>query len=47
MKQRKRKIERNKEICVLRRDGWSYRAIAEQYGISIIRVRQILEVWNG
>lgn len=43
---RNRKTERNREICRLRREGLSYKAIAEEFGISIIRVRQILEVWN-
>lgn len=43
MKVRNRKTERNKEIYALRKAGVYYRKIAEQYGISIIRVRQIIE----
>lgn len=46
MKKRKRKTERNMEICRLRQQGMTYKAIAEKYGISICRVRQILEVWD-
>jgi DNA-binding CsgD family transcriptional regulator len=33
-------------ICKMRQQGKSYKAIAEEFGISIIRVRQILEVWG-
>lgn len=40
---RNRKTHRNNQICALRRIGISYRLIAWQYGISIIRVRQIIE----
>lgn len=40
---RNRKTERNKEIYALRKAGAYYHQIAEQYGISIIRVRQIIE----
>lgn len=43
MKVRNRKTERNKEIYALRKSGVIYRKIAEQFGISIIRVRQIIE----
>ena len=43
MKKRNRKTERNKDICALRRDGLSYRMIGEKYGISITRVRQIID----
>lgn len=43
MKKRNRKTERNKEICLLRQQGATYKAVAEKYGISICRVRQILE----
>jgi len=43
MKVRDRKTERNKEIYALRKSGVIYRQIAEQFGISIIRVRQIIE----
>lgn len=46
MKKRNRKTERNQEICQLRQQGMSYRAIALEHGISIIRVRQILETEN-
>lgn len=46
MKKRNRKTERNKEICLLRQQGDTYKAIAEKFGISICRVRQILEVWG-
>lgn len=43
---RLRKTERNMAICSDRAAGLYYHQIAEKYGISIIRVRQILEVWN-
>lgn len=47
MKLRKaRKLDRNLEIVSLRKSGTSYREIAEKFGISIRRVRQILEVWE-
>lgn len=47
MKLRKtRKLDRNLEIVSLRKSGISYREIAEKFGISIWRVRQILEVWE-
>lgn len=46
-KKRNRKTERNLQICLLRQQGQSYKAIAERYQISVARVRQILEVWNG
>jgi transposase len=46
LKKRNRKTERNKEIVAYRKAGSSYRQIAEHFGISIIRVRQILEVWG-
>lgn len=45
MKKRKRKLERNLEICSRRESGASYKQLAEEFNISIIRVRQILEVW--
>lgn len=44
LKKRNRKTERNKEIYALRQQGNTYRAIAERYQLSIIRVRQIIEV---
>ena len=44
MKKRNRKTERNREIYELRQSGAYYRQIAEKYGISICRVRQIIEV---
>ena len=47
MVKRKRKTERNNEICALRSQGISYKKIAEHFGISIIRVRQILETWEA
>jgi Mor family transcriptional regulator len=37
------KAERNNHIYQSRVDGMSYRKIAEAHGISIIRVRQIIE----
>ena len=37
------RVERNHEIYNHRKNGMTYRRIAEIYGISIIRVRQILE----
>ena len=43
MKKRKRKTERNNEVCSLRAAGFSYRAIAEKFDISICRVRQIVD----
>ena len=43
LKKRNRKTDRNKEIYALRKEGFHYRQIAERYGISIIRVRQIIE----
>ena len=45
-KKRNRKTERNHLICLLRQQGATYKAIAERFGISICRVRQILEVWG-
>lgn len=44
MKVRERKTDRNKEIYALRQAGVYYHLIAEQYGISVTRVRQIIEV---
>lgn len=46
-KKRKRKTERNKAICVARAAGATYKEIALENGISIIRVRQILEANKG
>ncbi|MBP3816898.1 MAG: helix-turn-helix domain-containing protein [Butyrivibrio sp.] len=43
----KRQIERNKEIVAYRKVGITYRQIARHFGISICRVRQIIEVWEG
>ena len=43
MVKRNRKTRRNKNIYALRRIGISYRVIAEYHGLSIIRVRQIIE----
>lgn len=42
-RKRNRKIERNQQIVELRAAGTSYKKIAEQFGISVVRVRQILE----
>ena len=47
MPKRDRKTVRNKNICALRRLGISYKNIAWRYDLSIIRVRQIIEVENG
>lgn len=47
MVKRNRKTERNKEIVAYRNAGASYRQIAEHFGISIIRVRQIIEAWGN
>lgn len=46
MKKRNRKTERNLQICADRAAGLYYSQIAKKHGISIIRVRQILEVWG-
>lgn len=46
MVKRNRKTERNMAICADRAAGLYYSQIAKKYGISIIRVRQILEVWE-
>lgn len=43
-RKRNRKSERNKEICELRKAGKSYKSIADKFGISITRVKQILDV---
>ena len=43
MVKRKRKTRRNRNIYALRKLGISYRNIAEHHGLSIIRVRQIIE----
>ena len=40
---RNEKTERNRHIYINRIEGMSYRKIAENNGISIIRVRQIIE----
>ena len=42
LKKRNRKTERNRGVYDMRQSGASYREIAEHFGISIIRVRQIL-----
>ena len=47
MVKRNRKTERNKEIVAYRKAGIPYRLIAEHFKISIIRVRQVCEVWEG
>lgn len=43
MKKRNRKTERNQNVFEMRKAGYKYREIAEKHGISIIRVRQILD----
>ena len=43
MYKRNRKTKRNRNIYALRRIGISYKNIAQYYGLSIIRVRQIIE----
>lgn len=40
---RNEKTERNRHIYINHIEGMSYRKIAENNGISIIRVRQIIE----
>ena len=40
---RNEKTERNKEIYALRKAGAYYWQLAQRFGISIIRVRQIIE----
>lgn len=47
LKKRQRKTERNKEIVAYRKAGITYGQIARHFGISICRVRQIIEVWEG
>lgn len=44
MAKRNEKTERNSLIFQQREKGDSYRKISEDHGISIIRVRQIIEV---
>ena len=46
LKKRQRKTERNKEIVAYRKAGITYGQIARHFGISICRVRQIIEVWE-
>lgn len=43
MAKRNEKVERNNLIFQQREKGDSYRKISEDHGISIIRVRQIIE----
>ena len=43
----KRQLERNKEIVAYRKAGVPYWSIAKHFGISITRVRQIIEVWEN
>ena len=38
---RKRKTKRNAQIYLLRREGWCYRQLSEQFKISMTRVVQI------
>lgn len=42
-KKRNEKTERNHNIYLCRINGASYKQIAENYGISICRVRQIID----
>lgn len=46
MVKRDRKTERNMAIVAKRADGATYKQLAEEFDISIIRVRQILDVWG-
>lgn len=46
MVKRNRKTERNTQIVAKRAAGATYKELAQEYSISIIRVRQILEVWG-
>lgn len=43
----KRQLERNKEIVAYRKAGVPYWSIAKHFGISVTRVRQIIEVWEN
>lgn len=43
---RRRMKKRNLEVCADRAAGLYYSQIAKKHGISITRVRQILEVWG-
>ena len=43
MVKRNRKTDRNRKILEERTNGDYYRTIAERHGLSIIRVRQIIE----
>ena len=46
LKNVKEKTQRNKEIVAYHKAGVIDRLIAEKYGISVTRVRQIYEVWG-
>jgi transposase len=46
LKKRNRETYRNKLIVAWRKAGYTYREISEEFGISICRVRQIIEVWE-
>lgn len=43
MSRRDERTERNAAIYEHRQQGESYRAIAERFGLSIIRIRQIID----
>lgn len=43
----KRQLKRNLQIVSLRAAGFSYKALAEDFGLSVIRIRQIIKAWEG
>lgn len=47
MANRQIKLDRNKLIVRMRREGKGYREISEAVGVSITRVRQIIDIWEG
>ena len=44
---RNAKTERNKEIVALKNAGASWTSIAQKFNLSVCRVRQIYDVWEG
>lgn len=44
---RNAKTDRNKEIVALKNAGASWVSIAQKFGLSVCRVRQIYDVWEG
>ena len=44
---RKAKTDRNREIVALRNAGASWVALSQKFNISVCRVRQIYDVWEG